>query len=185
MEEKIYRIKIKDEDTVIELAGDKKFVKKAFREIKKILDKDLKTPRSIADKKPKKRRKKPGRKKKPGPKPKKKKSKKIPKKDRVDMRSMKLEEIFSMKAPKRENQRIMLLAYYMNKVESKREFRAMDLPPLYEKLKLDVPKNLSYFLRKLSEDEKGLLEHGKKQGRYKITNKGIDFIYDVIPDAKK
>lgn len=186
MDEKMYKIKIKEEDMVVELAGDKKFVKRAFNEIKRILDKDLKTPRSIADKKPKKRRKKPGRKKKPGPKPKKKvKPKKVPKKDRLDMRSMKLEEIFKMKAPKRENQRVMLLAYYMNKVEGKREFRAMDLPPLYKKLKLAVPKNLSYFLRKMSEDEKALLTHGKKQGRYKITDRGIDFIYNVIPDSKK
>ncbi|MGA1865852.1 MAG: hypothetical protein ACMUFK_00125 [Thermoplasmatota archaeon] len=170
---------------VVELAGDRKFVKKAFNEIRRILDKDLKVPRSLADKKPSKRRKKPGRKKKPGPKPKKKaKSKKVPKKDRVDMSKMTLEQIFKIKAPKRENQRVILLGYYINKVEGKREFRAMDLPPLYKKLKVETPKNLSYFLRKMSEDRKGLLEHGKKQGRYKITKRGIDFIYDVIPNGK-
>ncbi|MBN1389477.1 MAG: hypothetical protein JXA22_02430 [Candidatus Thermoplasmatota archaeon] len=167
------------------MAGDHKFVKKAFKEIRRILDKNLRVPRSLADKKIAKRRKKPGRKKKPGPKPKRKvKPKKIPRKDRVEMKGMTLEEIFKLKAPKRENQRVLLLGYYMNKVERNREFRAMDLPPLYKKLKIKIPKNLSYFLRKMSEDGKGLLAHGRKQGRYKITKKGIDFIYNKIPDAK-
>ncbi|MBN1538999.1 MAG: hypothetical protein JW939_02555 [Candidatus Thermoplasmatota archaeon] len=183
MNEEKYRIKIKEEGMVIDLSGDKKFVKKAFNEIKKILDKDSKKPRKLTQK-TQKRRKKPGRKKKPGPKPKKKvKPKRIPKKDRVDMSRMTLDQIFKMKAPKRENQRVLLMGYYMNKVEGLREFRAMDLPPLYRKLGLEVPKNLSYFLRNMSEERKGLLTHGRKQGRYKITKKGIDFIYDKIPSA--
>ncbi|MBN1390755.1 MAG: hypothetical protein JXA22_08955 [Candidatus Thermoplasmatota archaeon] len=185
MNEEMYKVKIKGEDMVIELAGDKKFVKKAFNELRKVLDKDLKKPRKLADRKTAKRRKKPGRKKKPGPKPKKKvKPKKIPRKDRVDMKDLTLEEIFKLKAPKRENQRVLLMGYYLNKVDRNREFRAMDLPPLYGKLKIKTPKNLSYFLRKMSEDGKGLLVHGRKQGRYKITQKGIDFIYNNIPDAK-
>ena len=97
------------------------------------------------------------------------------------MRKMTLQEIFKVKNPKRENQRVLLLAYYTNKVLNKKEFKSKDLEPFYGELKIGTPKNLSYYLRSMSSEGKGLITHGKKHGRYKITNKGIDFIYEKIP----
>ncbi|MFO8051786.1 MAG: hypothetical protein R6V01_08840 [Thermoplasmatota archaeon] len=178
MTEEIYKVKIKDGATEIELKGDKRFVRKAFREIQDILDKELDKSKLPGQKK--RRRKKPGRKKKPGPKPKPK-PKKTPKKDRVDLRKYSLKKLFEFRKPIRENQRVLMLAFYMNKVLKKREFRGVDLEPLYKELGIDPPDNLSYYLRKMSEPHIGRIEQGRKQGRYKITDKGIDYIYDKIP----
>jgi len=176
--EKVYKIKIKDGTTEIELEGDKKFVNESFEQVKKVLGTKNKTT-----KKKSKSRKKRGRKKKPGRKPKKK-PKKTPKKDRIDLRNLSLKEIFDLKKPRRKRHHVMIMAYYMNKALRKREFRATDLKPLYEEVEIETPKNLSYFLRKMADEEPKLLTHGRKQGRYKITDKGIDYIYDEIPDAK-
>lgn len=178
MAEKVYKIKIKDGDTEIELEGDKKFVNESFKQVKNVLG----TKKTKSKKKPKSRKKR-GRKKKPGRKPKKK-PKKTPKKDRVDLRKYSLKEIFNMKKPRRKRHHVIIMAYYMNKALRKREFRATDLKPLYEEVEIDAPKNLSYFLRKMADEEPKLLAHGRKQGRYKITDKGIDYLYDEIPDAK-
>jgi len=176
--EKVYRIKIKDGSTEIELEGDKKFVNESFEQVKKVLG-----SKKTTTKKKTKRRKKRGRKKKPGRK-KKKKPKKTPKKDRIDLRKYSLKEIFDLKKPRRKRHHVMIMAYYMNKALRKREFRAADLEPLYNEVDIEAPKNLSYFLRKMADEDPKLLTHGKKQGRYKITDKGIDYIYDEIPDAK-
>ena len=177
-DEKIYRIKLKEGDTEIELKGDKRFVRKAFREIQDIVGKELDKKKLPGERK--KRRKKPGRKKKPGPKPKPK-QKKTPKKEREDLTGYTLKKLFKFRKPIRENQRVLMLAFYTNKVLKKREFRGVDLEPLYKELGLEPPKNLSYFLRKMSEPHIGRIEQGRKQGRYKITDKGIDYLYDEIP----
>ena len=178
MPEEIYKVKIKDGKTEVELTGDKRFVRKAFREIQNLLGKELNRGKLPGEKK--KRRKKPGRKKKPGPKPKPK-PKKTPKKDRVELKDYTLKQLFEFRKPIRENQRVLMLAFYTNKILKKREFRGVDLEPLYKELNLKVPDNLSYYLRKMSEDQNGTIEKGKRQGRYKITSKGIDFLFEKIP----
>jgi hypothetical protein len=171
MDDKIFHIKVKDGSTQLEISGDRRFVNKVFNNLKDVLSKELKKP-SMGRKRGRKRGRKP------------KKPKKVLKKDRIDLKQFDLKGLLEKKPPKRENQRILLMGYYLNKIEGKREFRGKDLEKLYEELKMEVPSNVTYFLRKLSEDEKGLLAHGKKQGRYKITDKGIDFIHDKIPTAK-
>ncbi|MEA3558874.1 MAG: hypothetical protein U9R75_06420 [Candidatus Thermoplasmatota archaeon] len=178
MSEEIYRIKIKDGKTEVELKGDKRFVRKAFRDIQYLLGKELDRGKLPGERK--KRRRKPGRKKKPGPKPKPR-PKKTPKKNRVDLTNYTLKKLFEFRKPVRENQRVLMLAFYTNKIMKKREFRGVDLEPLYKELSMEVPDNLSYYLRKMSETQNGTIEKGKKQGRYKITSKGIDFLYDTIP----
>lgn len=175
--DRVYRIKVKDGDNEIEIAGDKRFVNKIFKEISVLLGKKIKGGRI-----PTKRRKKLGRKKKRGRKPKPK-PKKITKKDYLDIKKMTLTELFEFRKPKRENQRVLLLAYYANKALKKREFRGKELKTLYQEIGIAPPKNLTYFLRKMAEDERGLLAHGRKSGRYKITDKGIDFIYNEIPKS--
>jgi len=170
MPDEIYHIKVKDGSTEVEVSGDKRFVNKVFKNLKDVLSKDVRKPR--VGRRGKKRGRKP------------KKVKKVFKKDRIDLKQFDLKGLFEKKIPKRENQRVLLLGYYMNKIEGKREFRGKDLEKLYKELKLEVPDNITYFLRKMSEDKKGLLAHGKKQGRYKITDKGMDFIHDKIPTAE-
>ena len=171
MVESTYRIRIKDGTTELEIAGDKRFVQRSFKEIKALLNKHFRSNLIQVERKSRRKRK-------PGPKP-----KISPPKERTDMRKMSLQEIFKVKNPKRENQRVLLLAYYLNKVTGKREFKIKDLKPLYDELKLEVPKNLGYFLRSMSSEDKGLLVQGRKQGRFKITEKGIDFIYEKIPSS--
>lgn len=94
---------------------------------------------------------------------------------------MSLEDIFDVKTPKQDNQQILLMGYYLNKIERRREFRSKDIERLYSQLKIDVPKNITYHLRKMSEKDKELLVQGSKQGRFKIADKGIDFIHENIP----
>ena len=166
MQDEIYHIKVKDGSTEVEVSGDKRFVNKIFKNLKDVLSKDVRKPRV-------------GRR---GRKPKK--IKKVFKKDRINLKQFDLKGLFEKKIPKRENQRVLLLGYYANKIEGKREFRGMDLEKLYKDLNLEVPDNITYFLRKMSEDKKGLLTHGRKNGRYKITDKGIDFIHEKIPTAE-
>lgn len=96
---------------------------------------------------------------------------------KVDITSVKsLPELLKLKNPKKEGDRILLMAYWINKVMRKREFRAADIENLYRELKMAPPKNISYYLRKLSSEEKGLLMPGKKKGRYKISNLGIIYL---------
>ena len=168
MTDEIYHIRVKDGSMQVEVSGDKRFVNKVFKNLQDVLSKEIK--RSGKGKRRGRKR---------GRKPKK--AKKVPKKERIDLKQYDLRGLLEKKVPKRENQRILLMGYYMNKIEGKREFRGKDLEKLYEDLKLEVPKNITYFLRKMSEDKKGLLAHGKKQGRYKITENGIDFIHEKIP----
>jgi hypothetical protein len=176
----VYSIKVKNGETEVEVSGDKKFVTKTFGEIKSLIGTDLKKVKEPLPKQ-KKSTKKKGRKKKPGPKPK---QVKIPvKKERVDMSKMPLDEIFQIKEPKRDSQRILLMAYFLNKVERKREFKSKDIEQLYIHMKIDAPKNITYHLRKMSGKDKELLIHGKKQGRFKITEKGIEFIHEKIPTS--
>ncbi|OYT50132.1 MAG: hypothetical protein DRI93_00035 [Aquificota bacterium] len=96
---------------------------------------------------------------------------------KVDITSVKsLPELFKLKSPAKEGDKILLMAYWINKVLKKREFRASDIKELYKELKMDPPKNISYYLRKLSSDKMGLLMPGKKKGRYKISNLGIIYL---------
>jgi predicted transcriptional regulator len=44
-----------------------------------------------------------------------------------------------------------------------------------------IPKNIPYYLRKMSSKDKEYLLRGRKEGRYKITQKGIEYIYNNIP----
>jgi hypothetical protein len=185
MEEKLYRVKVKDGDTIVELTGDKKFVVRSFNQVKSILNRELitgKVPRVLRPgKKPKTAR----LKKKPGRKPKQILAEApVEEKPHTDLTKLSLPELFKVKTPKRENHRILLMAFYVNKVKGKREFKGIDLAPIYSELKLDVPKNLSGFLRRMAEGKEGLVVHGKKQGRYRITNKGIDFIHEMVPSDK-
>lgn len=184
MQEPVYRIKVKDGDSEIDISGDKKFVIKSFDDIKVLLNKNLRSVQPITEKKQIKKSKKTGRKKKPGPKPKT--SKKNETKlttERIDLKNITLENLLKVKKPRKENQRVLLLAYYMNKVKRKREFRGKDLEALYVDLKLEVPKNLNYHLRRMAEKERGLIAQGKRNGRYKITDKGVDVIHEEISSA--
>jgi len=179
MDEKVYKVRIKEGETVVELAGDKKFVVRSFNNIKRALGRELnggKLPRILKPKK----KKTPGRKKKG--------KRGRPKKvvvvaPRPDLSKLSLPELFKVKVPSRDNHKALLMAYYMNKVMGKREFRGVDLVPLYKEMNLEPPQNISNFLRRMAGDKTGLLTHGRKSGRYKITKNGIDYIHVKIPSA--
>ncbi|MBD3408494.1 MAG: hypothetical protein GF411_20390 [Candidatus Lokiarchaeota archaeon] len=172
MTERTYRIKVRTNNAEIELEGDKPFVKDTFDELRSILagkSKLVKTAKEVP-------------KKKPGRKPKKT-AKKATKGKRTDLGNVSLTELFEKKNATRKRHSILMLAFFVNKVKGKIEFRGMDLKPLYKEISMKPPKNFSYFLRKMVDEKPKLLEKGKKQGRYKITDEGVEYIYEEIPDA--
>jgi hypothetical protein len=128
-----------------------------------------------AEKKPEpevKERKKPGRKPKaetPAP------AEKPAKKVRADLKDKPLPELVAMKDAKKDNDLVTLAAYYINKNQKKREFRSSDILEVLKENNLPEPANVNYHLRKLS-DDRGLLTHGKKQGRYKISDQGVKWV---------
>lgn len=179
MDEKIYKVRVKEGDTVVELAGDKKFVVRSFNQIKRALGRELnggKLPRVLRPKV----KKTPGRKKKGKRGRPKKVVVQVP---RPDLSKMSLKEIFDTKVPKRDNHKALLMSYYTNKVMGKREFRGVDLLPLYKEMGFEPPQNISNFLRRMAGEKAGLLTHGRKSGRYKITKEGIEYIHVKIPSA--
>jgi hypothetical protein len=97
------------------------------------------------------------------------------KKVRADQKDKGLKELVEMKSAKKDWDRIVLAGYYINKNQKKREFRSNDIIAALKKSGLPEPKNTTYHLRKLTED-KGLLMHGRKQGRYKVSDAGVKWV---------
>jgi len=93
----------------------------------------------------------------------------------TDLKDKKLAEILDLKKPKRDGDRIVVVGYYINKIQKKREFRSNDILDLLKEQGMPEIKNVTYHLRKLS-DDKGLLTHGRKQGRYKVSDRGVKWI---------
>jgi hypothetical protein len=180
-----YRIRIKEGETEIELEGDKNFVLEKYQELQSLLKKapkvSLGKPRGrkpkvaaapaetiavVAEEKPKAKR---------GRKPKKEKPEKPTKKVRADQKDKNLKELVEMKGARKDWDRIVLAGYYINKNQKKREFRSNDINSVMKKAGFPEPKNTTYHLRKLT-DDKGLLTHGRKQGRYKVSDAGVKWV---------
>ena len=157
-------MRIKTGDTEIEVEGDKKFVIDHFSRMNKL----LKGGRIAALKMDK-----PGRKKKRGRKPgRKKKVIPVPKKVKLDLKNMAVSEIIDRVEAKKDQDKILVFSYALNKMKKKREFRGSDVVGMFKEMNMEAPNNITYHLRKLS-GEKGLLKAGRKNGRYKISDEGI------------
>ena len=143
-----YKIKVRNGRNLIEIEGDKTFVDEVFKEVKNIFPKQR--SRSSA---PKKR----------GPKPKPKPS--------IDLKIMDMEEILSKLDGKDTDMAVLASAYCINKKLRKREFRSKEMTKFMEDNKIEIRGNLTYYFRKLMGEE--LLNQGRKQGRFKISDEGI------------
>ena len=161
-----YKIRVKSGDIEIDLEGDKKFVMDNFTQINKIF-KGSKMNLKLD---------KPGRKKKRGRKPGR--SKKVPPKPKIvtlDLKSMTLDEIIEKTDPKKEQDKILIFSYWINKHQKKREFRSNDIKDMFVEIKMDQPKNIQYHLNSLTK-KKGYLKPGRKNGRFKISEEGIKYL---------
>lgn len=159
-----YKLRIKTGDTEIEVEGDKKFVIDHFSRMNKLL-KGGKMAALKMDK--------PGRKKKRGRKPgRKKKVVPVPKKVKLDLKNMSVSEIINRVEARKDQDKILVFSYALNKMKKKREFRGSDVVGMFKEMNMEAPNNITYHLRKLS-GEKGLLKAGRKNGRYKISDDGI------------
>lgn len=198
----VHKLRLKMGDIEIELEGDKGFVKDSFAEMKSILTatgfkipelpgleapavvKEIPPETVVEEVKPKRKRGRPPKKevvettevveevpKKRG----RRKKTEVEAEKKVDITTVtSLPELFRLKNPTKEGDKILLMAYWINKVMKKREFRAADIEELYRELKMEPPNNISYYLRKLNSMD--LLMPGKKKGRYKISNVGIIYL---------
>ena len=163
-----YKLRVKSKGTEIEIEGDKKFVEGHFSQFKKLLkDAKLQSARNARSSKKGRKR---GRKKKPGRKPKKEKRVKL------DLPNMELKQILEEAKPDKEDTNILVFSYWLNKRMRKREFRSPDIEAMYKEIGMEAPNNITYYLRKLSDEDKGLLQHGRKNGRYKISPDGLKYI---------
>ena len=97
------------------------------------------------------------------------------KKVRMDLKNKDFNELMKIKDPKNDSEKIIIAGYHLNKNERKREFKSNDVEDILKKFNINAPNNVSYYLRKLS-DDKGLLTHGRKNGRYKVSDEGIKWI---------
>lgn len=161
-----YKLRVKSGDTELEIEGDKTFVHDHFFQMKGLLSgMNIKLK---ADKpfKGKKRGRKPGRKKKVLPKP---------KIVELDLKHMSLEEIIKKINPKKDQDKILIFSYWINKMKRKREFRSNDIKIMFKEMKMDPPKNIRYHLNNLTK-KKGYLQAGRKHGRFKISEEGIKFL---------
>ncbi|MDG6224961.1 MAG: hypothetical protein QCI82_05550, partial [Candidatus Thermoplasmatota archaeon] len=103
------------------------------------------------------------------------KAEKPTKKAKVDLKGKDLGYLMKVKDPKNDAFKVVLAGYHINKNERKREFRSVDIEDVLKKFNVEAPNNVSYYLRKLS-DDKGLLTHGRKSGRYKISDSGVKWV---------
>ncbi|MCK5774039.1 MAG: hypothetical protein KAH57_09665 [Thermoplasmata archaeon] len=154
---------MKTGDMEIEVEGDKKFVIDHFSKMNKLLKGGKMATLKMDKPGRKKRGRKPGRKKKVIPKP---------KKVKLDLKNMSVSEIMDKFEAKRDQDKILVFSYALNKMKKKREFRGSDVVGMFNEMNMEAPNNITYHLRKLS-GEKGLLKAGRKNGRYKISDEGI------------
>ena len=93
----------------------------------------------------------------------------------MDLKGKDLGALLKLKNPKSDADKIVLAGYHINKNERKREFKSGDIEDIMKRFNVEPPNNVSYYLRKLS-DDKGLLTHGRKSGRYKVSDSGIKWV---------
>jgi hypothetical protein len=189
MVEENYSIKVRDGETVLEITGNKRFVTRSFEMLKGILNKEFKTglrQRKVTKTDASRER---GGKREKAIKPKEPVDEKTEEVNPEsintdlpqDLSTLTISELFKKMSPKRDNHRILLMAFYMNKVQNRRGFKGKDLDQLYAELGLKAPKNISNFLRRMAENKAHWIAHGKKHGHYKITDKGVEFVKTGIP----
>ena len=171
MVEKIYRLKVKNGETEIEIEGDKAFVKHYFSEVSSFISTGRKIKIKAMGRPPVKGKR--GRKR--GRRAKGKSSKKAPKpkKEKIDLKQLPLEKILELAKSKKESDRILFMAYIVNKINRKREFRSKDIINLYKEYEIQPPKRMDYYLRRLGGEENGYLAYGRRKGRYKISDTGL------------
>jgi hypothetical protein len=146
----LYKIKVRNGRNLIEIEGDKSFVDGVFQEVKTLF------PRQKGRSKPAKR----------GPKPKPKPS--------INLKNLEIKDILPKLDGKNADMKVLVSAYCINKKLRKREFRSKEMNNFMDEYKIDKPNNLTYYFRKLMEDK--LLNQGRKQGRFKISDDGIKHI---------
>ncbi|RLF58340.1 MAG: hypothetical protein DRN37_05150 [Thermoplasmata archaeon] len=146
-----YRIKVKSGRNLIEIEGDKAFVDEVFKDIRKIFPKQAQ--RNAA---PRKR----------GPKPK--------PRPAIDLKELDPKDIISRLEGKATSLKVLASGYILNKKLRKREFRAKEMTTFMKEFGLDVPNNLTYYFRRFKDE--GTFTQGRKQGRFKITDIGIEHL---------
>lgn len=146
----LYKIKVRNGRNLIEIEGDKEFVDDVFKEVKTIF------PKKRTRSKPAKR----------GPKPKPKPS--------INLKELDVKDILPKLEGKSTDMKVLASGYCINKKLRKREFRSKEMTNFMEDHDLNVPNNLTYYFRKLMNE--GLLNQGRKQGRFKVSDEGIKHI---------
>ena len=146
----LYKIKVRNGRNLIEIEGDKEFVDDVFKEVKIIF------PKQRSKGAPAKR----------GPKPKPKPS--------IDVKALEIGDLLPKLDGKKNDMKVLVSAFCINKKLRKREFRSKEMIGFMKKNKIEVPGNMTYYFRRLMGD--GLLNQGRKQGRFKISDEGIKHI---------
>ena len=146
----LHRIKVKSGRNLIEIEGDRDFAEDVFERIKEIF------PRHSAKPAHRKR----------GPKPKPKPS--------IDLKMIELEDLVQKVQDQRDHMKVLVSGFIINKKLRKREFRSKEMATFMKEHGIEGPGNLTYHFRKMKDD--GLFTLGRKNGRFKITDEGINYI---------
>ena len=158
----IYRLKVKNGETEIEIEGDEAFVEHYFSEVSSFIStgKKIKAMGRPLIKGKRKRGRKP----------------KVPKiispvVKRINLKRLTISQLVELCRLKKERDRILTMGYIITKMNGKHEFRPKAVMDKYIEYNLTPPKRVGYYLKCLCEE--GLLVHGRRGGRFKMSDSGI------------
>ena len=94
---------------------------------------------------------------------------------------MTLLEFYKYKKPKNHNESIITFAYWLLEREGRKDFRPKDIIAKYRELELVKPTNITQNIKYLRKKTKAYLTNSTKDGYYKITKKGVEFVDAQLP----
>lgn len=109
---------------------------------------------------------------------------KIPK-DRVELETFSLVEFYKLKQPKDHNETVVVFAYWLTKKDQQEEFKPRDITACYDGAKIPLPKNVQQHVSAMASGKKAYLTAGTKNGWYKLTLTGEDFVEKELPRKSK
>jgi hypothetical protein len=95
---------------------------------------------------------------------------------KLNLKDMELSQLINQ--VNKPEQIILAFSYWINKHLKKKEVKQQKILEMYTELKMEAPKNIPYYLRKLEKNND--IVRGSKQGRFKISKQGEKNLLKLI-----
>lgn len=161
MSDKNFKIRFKNGNNEFEIEGDKEFIDNYYIKIKEdfLIEKKQIEKKLILDK--------------------------INKEEKKEIHeiSKTLTEFYKSKSPRNHNETIITFAYWLLNNQNIEEFQTTkNILECYETIKIKKPGNIHQHISNLNKE--GLIMPGNKDGNYKLTLYGIEFVEKQLPKKK-